>query len=81
MPYQALHKRRPSDCLPAIRLHAGHPPLTSLRSFAPPYAPRRGLVVCLHSRDTLSFRAHHCNSERARCHSERSEEPSPLRKA
>ncbi len=24
----------------------GHPPLTSLRSFAPPYALRRGLVIC-----------------------------------
>ncbi len=42
MPWQVFHKRRPSNCLPAVRLHAGHPPLTSLCSFAPPYAPRRG---------------------------------------
>ncbi len=42
MPWQAFHKRRPSNCLPAIGVHAGHPPLTSLRSFAPPYAEAKG---------------------------------------
>ncbi len=42
MPWQVLHKRRASKCLPAVRLHTGHPPLTSLRSFAPPYAEAKG---------------------------------------
>ncbi len=58
MLWQVLRKRSLQVWLP------GHPPLTSLRSFAPPYALRRGLVVCLqprdapcHSRNTLSFRA------------------------
>ncbi len=37
----------------------GHPPLTSLRSFAPPYALRRGRTDCHHSLKPLSFRALH----------------------
>ena len=45
----------------------GHPPLTSLRSFAPPYALRRGRSLCplfsRHSeRCTMSFRAERGNS-------------------
>ncbi len=59
MPWQALDKRRPSDWLAAIGVHAGHPPLTSLRSFAPPYASRRGRTDFSHSSNTLSFRARH----------------------
>ena len=39
MLWQVFHKRRPPDCLP------GHPPLTSLGSFAPPYASRRGRTI------------------------------------
>ena len=37
-----FHKWRSSNCLPAVGVHAGHPPLTSLRSFAPPYAGAKG---------------------------------------
>ncbi len=48
MLWQLFDKRRPSDFLPAVRLPAGHPPLTSLRSFAPPYALRRGRTHCRH---------------------------------
>ncbi len=66
MPWQVFHKRRSSNCLPAVRLHAGHPPLTSLRSFAPPYAPRRGRTTstsrakpCHSEQRSLSFRAQH----------------------
>ena len=36
----ALSHRGRGDALPPVR--PGHPPLTSLRSFAPPYALRRG---------------------------------------
>ncbi len=36
MPWQTFDKRRPSVWLQA------HPPLTSLRSFAPPYAGAKG---------------------------------------
>ncbi len=74
MPWQALDKRRPSDWLAAIGVHAGHPPLTSLRSFAPPYALRRGRTIA-------SIREHPVIASAARCHSERSEESSPLREA
>ena len=42
MPCQPFHKQHPSNRLPAIPLHAVHPPLTSLRSFAPPYAGAKG---------------------------------------
>ncbi len=42
MHWQAFHKRRASKHLPTVRLRAGHPPLTSLRSFAPPYAEAKG---------------------------------------
>ncbi len=42
MPWQVFHKRRASKRLPVVRLHTGHPPLTSLRSFAPPYAEAKG---------------------------------------
>ncbi len=52
-----FHKRRPSDWLAAIGVHAEHPPLTSLRSFAPPYALRRGRTDFSHSSNILSFRA------------------------
>ena len=45
MPWQVFDKQRPSNHLPAIGLHAEHPPLTSLRSFAPPYASRRGRAI------------------------------------
>ena len=36
MLWQVLNKRHPLTWL------AGHPPLTSLRSFAPPYAEAKG---------------------------------------
>ena len=57
-----FHKRRPSDSRPAVRVHTGHPPLTSLRSFAPPYAPsRRGRALspcaAVNPCVPLSFRA------------------------
>ena len=44
MPCQPLHKRRTSTAS-HLRQLPGHPPLTSLRSFAPPYALRRGRTL------------------------------------
>ena len=55
MPWQAFHKRRPSTRLPAVRVQAAHPPLTSLRSFAPPYAEAKGAYHIDHLRNNLSF--------------------------
>ena len=63
MLWQVFHKQLPSNRLPAIRLHAGHPPLTLLRSFAPPYASRR-VLVALRPRNSLSLCVRPCHSGR-----------------